>query len=99
VSKVLYSGDLGASLGMGYREVPDFDAHVKYMEGFHRRYIASNKAMRLWAAMVRTLDVEVVAPQHGALFRGKPMVGRFVDWCEKLACGLDLIDALRVPGR
>jgi flavorubredoxin len=99
VSRTLYSGDLGASLGMPYREVTDFPAHLQYMEGFHRRYIASNKAMRLWAAMARQLDIEVIAPQHGALMRGKPMVKAFIDWCEGLACGLDLIESLQVPGR
>ncbi len=97
VSRTLYSGDLGASLGMPYREVPDFAGHLRYMEGFHRRYIASRKAMRLWAAMARQLDIEVIAPQHGAIMRGKPMVKAFIDWCEGLDCGLDLIDELRVP--
>ena len=35
VGKVLYTGDLGASLGQDYIEVGDFDEHLKYMEGFH----------------------------------------------------------------
>ncbi len=96
-SKVLYSGDLGASLGMPYREVADFDPHLQYMEGFHRRYMAGNRAMRAWAGMVRTLDIECIAPQHGAVLRGKPLVTRFIDWAEQLQCGIDLIDAYRVP--
>jgi flavorubredoxin len=41
VSKILYSGDLGASLGQDYQFVNDFEEHIKYMEGFHRRYIPS----------------------------------------------------------
>ena len=41
VAKILYTGDLGASLGMDYFEVTDFDAHLQYMEGFHRRYMTS----------------------------------------------------------
>lgn len=98
VSKILYSGDLGASMGVEYLEVPDFDAHVPFMEGFHRRYMASAKALRAWVTMVRTLDVELIAPQHGALFRGKELVGRFLDWCESLECGVDLMPAAyRVP--
>ena len=99
VSKILYSGDLGASLGMEYREVTDFDAHLPHMEGFHRRYIAGNRAMRMWAAMVRTLDIEIIAPQHGALMRGKQQVNRFIDWCEQLQCGIDLLTPYKVPGR
>lgn len=93
-SKILYSGDLGASLGQPYREVSDFDAHERYMRGFHRRYMSGNAAMRAWARRVRTLDVEIVAPQHGALFRGRAMVERFVGWCEALACGVDLLDEI-----
>ncbi len=97
-ARILYSGDLGASLGAEYREVSDFDAHVQYMDGFHRRYMASNLVLRTWVAMVRTLDVEIIAPQHGAVFRGRPMVQRFLDWCEALPCGSDvLLDLYQVP--
>ncbi len=99
ISKILYSGDLGAAIGMDYREVSDFDAHLKYMEGFHRRYMAGNKALRLWAAMVRQLDIETIAPQHGALFKGKAMVERFISWCEQLECGMDNFNQYQIPGR
>ncbi len=99
VSKILYSGDLGASLGQSYVEVPDFDAHLQYMEGFHRRYMASRKAMEAWAGMVRDLEIEMIAPQHGALFRGPEMTGRFIEWCAGLECGIDVMANLfKVPG-
>ena len=91
VSKILYSGDLGASLGADYVEVKDFDAHIRFMEGFHRRYMCSNKVMKAWANMVRQLDIEIIAPQHGAFFKGREMVHRFIDWCADLECGVDLI--------
>lgn len=91
-SKILFSGDLGASLGQPYNVVENFEEHVKYMEGFHRRYMASNKIMRLWAKMVRQLDIEVIAPQHGAIFKGKDMVNRFIEWVENLECGVDIMD-------
>ncbi len=98
VSKFLYSGDLGASFGEDAPEVTDFDAHLKFMEAMHRRYMASNGALRAWTAMVRTLDVEAIVPQHGGLFRGKALVARFLDWCDALPCGVDLIeDHYRVP--
>lgn len=97
-SKILYSGDLGASLGVNYTAVTDFDMHVGYMEAFHRRYMAANKVLQAWARMVRQLDIEIIAPQHGAFFKGKEMVGRFIDWCAKLQCGVDLIDGVyRIP--
>ena len=40
--------------------------------------------------MVRELDIEIIAPQHGAFFKGKALVERFLSWCEELSCGLDL---------
>lgn len=97
VSRILYSGDLGASLGVDYQEVRDFGAHIPYMEGFHRRYMASNKVLRAWADMVRGLEIETIAPQHGAFFRGKDLVRQFVDWCAELPAGVDLLPPFRIP--
>lgn len=88
-ARILYSGDLGASLGAPYLEVPDFDAHIQYMDGFHRRYMPSTPVNRAWAKMARTLDIEMIAPQHGAMMKGKAMVGRFIDWIAQLPCGPD----------
>ncbi len=98
-SKILFSGDLGASLGQDYFFVEDFDKHIKYMEGFHRRYMVSNKVLRFWANMVRQLDIEMIVPQHGAIFKGKDMVNRFIEWVENLEVGVDLLtqDFYRVP--
>lgn len=91
VAKILYSGDMGASVGIEYAEVPSFAAHREHTEGFHRRYMASNRALREWVGRVRKLDIEILAPQHGALYRGKPLIAEFLAWAEQLACGVDLI--------
>ncbi|MDD3516933.1 MAG: MBL fold metallo-hydrolase, partial [Chromatiales bacterium] len=82
VSKILFSGDVGASLMDGHEAglpVEDFDRHLVsgHMEAFHRRYMSNNKVCRLWVQMVRRLDVEWIVPQHGGSFRGKPMIERF----------------------
>ncbi len=99
VSKTLYSGDLGASIGTDYVFVEDFDAHLPKIEGFHKRYMASTVALRAWLKMVRTLDVEMIAPQHGALFRGHAMVQSFLDWAEQIEFGIEtMADAYVVPG-
>jgi flavorubredoxin len=92
VSKILYSGDLGTSLGQDNVFVNNFEEYIKYMEGFHRRHIPSGKALRLWAKMVRQLDIETIAPQHGAIFKGKEMVDKFIDWVSSLEAGLDIMD-------
>jgi len=97
-SKILYTGDLGASLGNDYDEVADFDSHVQYMEGFHRRYMPTNKALKMWVGMARSLDIEMIAPQHGAVFPNRELSARFIDWLEGLECGLDLMgDRFNVP--
>lgn len=102
VAKILFSGDLGASIvspEAAGEPVKDFDAHLRTMLGFHRRYMGSNKVCRLWANMVRELDIEMIVPQHGSRFVGREMVGRFIGWVESLNCGMDLLtqDSYRVP--
>ncbi|PIE01054.1 MAG: MBL fold metallo-hydrolase [Acidobacteria bacterium] len=97
-SKILYSGDLGASIGADYSFVSNFDTHLEYMQGFHERYMASNAAMKAWVNMVKTLDIEMIVPQHGAAFKGAELCQRFIKWCEELQCGTDLIGPVfKVP--
>jgi flavorubredoxin len=96
ISKILFSGDMGASLFLRYSEkvdqpVEDFDNHIANMESFHRRCMACNKICRYWVNMVRGLDIEWIIPQHGRSFKGKVMVERFLKWIEELQCGADLV--------
>ena len=62
------------------------------MEGFHRRYMVSNKILRLWVRMVRQMDIAMLVPQHGAPIMGPKAIGDFFDWIENLMCGIDLFD-------
>ncbi len=94
VSKILFSGDVGASVGQNYLYVEDFENHKKLIEGFHRRYMANNKICKLWANMVKKLDIDIIAPQHGALFKGKENVNAFIDWISNLQCGTDIMDEI-----
>lgn len=91
ISKILFSGDLGASMIEDAQPVHDFDEHIPYMEGFHKRYMISNKIGRFWVNMIRGLDIEMMVPQHGRPFKGKEMVNKFIDWFEHLPCGIDII--------
>ena len=96
-SKILFSGDVGAAVfpkGQRYVFVENFDDHVRNMEGFHRRYMVSNVAIRKWLSFVRRYDVETIAPQHGAIFKGREMSQRFLSWLENLKCGVDIIDSM-----
>ena len=91
VSKILFSGDLGASFGTEPGEVvKSLDKHIARMDGFHRRYMVANKILRLWARMVRRLDIKMIVPQHGAPMAGAA-VQEFINWIEGLPCGIDLM--------
>jgi flavorubredoxin len=92
-SRILFSGDLGASMGSGSEAkvpVTSLAAHVPRMEAFHRRYMVSNKILRLWAQMARRLPIDMIVPQHGAPMKGAA-VQEFIAWAEQLSCGVDLM--------
>lgn len=95
-SKILFSGDVGASLVSGEeaaQTVVNFEEHLakNSVEGFHKHYMSGNKACRKWVEQVRKLDIEWMVPQHGCSYKGKEMVKTFLDWFENLECGLDLM--------
>lgn len=95
VSRILFTGDLGVSLMTGsqaQKPVRDLAPHIPTMAGFHRRYMASNKILRLWVKMARKLDIAMIVPQHGASIVGSKAVKDFLDWIENLPCGVDLFD-------
>jgi flavorubredoxin len=85
-AKILFSGDIGAALlppDHADLFVEEFDRHIQYMEAFHKRWMPSEEAKAFWLERVRKLEIDILAPQHGALFRGKDVV-RFLDWFEAL---------------
>jgi flavorubredoxin len=99
VSKTLFSGDLGASIGLDYLEVTDFDAHINFIEGFHLRYMPSSQANQCWAEMVRGLEIERIVPQHGAIFPTQETSQRFIDWVAEQPGAVDIIkNNYRIPG-
>lgn len=96
IAKILFSADIGAAVypdGNTPVFADDFDRHIPYMEGFHRRYMAGQAAARRWAAQVRDLSPAMIAPQHGSIFRGNT-VDAFLTWMENLRCGIDLLDEI-----
>jgi flavorubredoxin len=99
VSKTLFSGDLGASIGQDYIEVTDFDDHIEYMESFHLRYMPSGQANQCWAEMVRGLEIERIVPQHGAFFPNREISRRFIDWIAQLPGAVETMrDNYKIPG-
>jgi len=95
VSRILFSGDLGVSLvdaAEAGTAVTDLTPLRPRMEAFHRRYMVSNKVLRLWADMVEPLAIDLMVPQHGAPLAG-PAIRQFIAWVRDLPCGIDLMDA------
>ncbi len=87
-AKVLMSGDIGAALEADDAPlyVDNFEDQIPKMEGFHKRWMPSNRAKQDWINRVRKLDIEIMAPQHGRIFTGEN-VGKFLDWFEQLEVG------------
>lgn len=97
ISKILFTGDIGAALvpkeDLKSKRRPnvfvqDFDNHIKYMEFFHKRFMPSNEPKKIWIDRVSKLDVEMIVPQHGLIFKGKDMVDRFLNWFNNLNLGI-----------
>lgn len=90
-AKILYSGDLGMSMDQDYFTVENFENHIRYLEPFHKRYIPSAKALKIWLNTIKDLDIEIIAPQHGAIFPNRYMVKKLLQWLDTLECGLDIM--------
>jgi flavorubredoxin len=89
-AKILFSGDVGAALLPAEQQglfVEDFSSHIRHAEGFHRRWMGSNEAKRQWCERVSQLDIDMLCPQHGAIYRGED-VQRFINWFGSLQVGL-----------
>lgn len=86
---ILFSGDVGAALlpeGESGLFVKDFDRHIRYAEGFHKRWMGSNEAKLEWCERAGRLKIEMLCPQHGAIYQGAD-VGRFINWFAELKVG------------
>lgn len=89
-AKILFSGDIGAALlepDMNDIFVRDFDRVVRCAEGFHRRWMGSNEAKLAWCERVSKLKIDMMCPQHGAVFQGAD-VERFINWFAELKVGV-----------
>src|SRR5574343_293316 len=90
VAKILFSGDVGAALlppGEDGLFVENFDAHIRHAEGCHKRWMGSNEAKRRWCERVSQMEVDMLCPQHGAIYQGAD-VQRFINWFDELQVGI-----------
>lgn len=89
-AKILFSGDVGAALLPPDQQevfVEDFDHHIAYSKAFHQRWMGSKEAKRQWCERVAALEIDMLCPQHGAIYRGAD-VGRFINWFDELEVGI-----------
>lgn len=87
-ARILFSGDVGAALLPAATGlfVTDFDAHIRHAESFHRRWMGSNEAKRDWCERAGKLDIDLLCPQHGAIYQGNDVM-RFINWFDELRVG------------
>jgi flavorubredoxin len=93
-AKVFFSGDIGAALlppGQDDLFVKDFDRHIRHAEGFHRRWMGSNEAKMDWCTRVQEMEIDMLCPQHGAIYQGADVM-RFINWFSELKVGSGLRD-------
>ena len=88
-AKILFSGDVGAALSPPEEDtlyVENFDRHIRHAAGFHRRWMGSNEAKLDWCERVMQMQIDMLCPQHGAIYQG-PDVERFINWFAELPVG------------
>jgi nanoRNase/pAp phosphatase (c-di-AMP/oligoRNAs hydrolase) len=95
-ARALYTGAVGTAVlptneWNGYI-VQDFDHHTAFMRDFHERWMPSDAARDAWISQVSTLDLDLLVPQRGMVFKGDN-VARFIDWFAalNLASGLQVM--------
>ncbi len=64
----------------------DFNRHIRHAEGFHKRWMGSDRAKRDWCERVSRLEIDMLVPQHGAIYQGAD-VQRFINWFAALEVG------------
>jgi flavorubredoxin len=89
-AEIYFSGDVGAALVPPDQNglfVEDFDRHIQHAGGFHRRWMGCREARDAWCERVAKMKIELLCPQHGAIYRGKD-VARFISWFADLDIGV-----------
>lgn len=89
-AKIYFSGDVGAALiphDKDYLYVENFDEHIQYIKGFHQRWMGSNEAKIEWCERVSKMSIDMLCPQHGAIYTGEN-VSRFINWFSELPVGV-----------
>lgn len=88
-AKILFSGDVGAALLPEDEDslfVTEFDRHIRHAKGFHKRWMGSGLAKRDWCERAAKMEIDMLCPQHGAIYSGEDVM-RFINWFDELEVG------------
>jgi len=91
-ARLFFSGDIGAAmlpLDMNDLFVKDFARHIVHAKYFHQRWMGSMEAKQVWCERVSKLKIDMLCPQHGAIYQGAD-VERFINWFDELPIGTGL---------
>ena len=91
VSKILYSGDIGTSIGAPSLICDSFKSVEPFMRSYHQRYAYSRERINSWVRQIQDLDIETIAPARGSILRGRQKVEAFFEWLQETPCGIDLM--------
>lgn len=100
VARILFSGDIGAALLLPDSSelfVKNFDQHIRHAAGFHKRWMGSKEAVMSWCERVSCMDIDMLCPQHGAIYQGADVM-RFVNWLSELEIGSGIRPSLVMAG-
>lgn len=97
-AKILFTGDVGAGLlpegAAAELFVKNFDRHLEYIRAFHQRWMGANDAKNNWIDRVSRLKIDMLCPQHGAIYEGEN-VAKFLQWFRDLEVGVNASKANR----
>jgi len=92
-SKTLFSGDIFG----GIEESWEFFADEDYFEKakpFHAEYMPSRDIFNYTLSKIESLDIELIAPQHGSIIR-KKYIDSLIRQMKALECGLYIEDGYK----
>ena len=93
-ARILFSGDVGGAMLPPEQDaafVTDFDRHIRHAKGFHQRWMGSKDAVLDWCERAAALSIDLLCPQHGAVYQGAD-VTRFINWFAELDVGSGIKD-------
>lgn len=85
-TKVLFSGDIFGGLEDSWQFLAD-EHYFAHIEGFHMAYMPSRDILNYALRKIESLDIDLIAPQHGSIIQRKYISG-LIEKMKQMECGL-----------